>query len=41
MAPNPVPIKEALSQLGIIKNYVRLPLVKLTEAERLNLMKFW
>ncbi len=37
MAPNPVPVKEALSQLGIIKNYVRLPLVKLTEAEKTEL----
>ncbi|MDD3237775.1 MAG: 4-hydroxy-tetrahydrodipicolinate synthase [Candidatus Gastranaerophilales bacterium] len=34
MAPNPVPVKEALSKMGIIKNKVRLPLVTLNEAER-------
>ena len=34
MAPNPVPVKECLSKMGIIKNYVRSPLVELDEAER-------
>lgn len=34
MAPNPVPVKECLAKMGIIKNYVRRPLVELDEAER-------
>lgn len=33
MAPNPVPVKECLSKMGIIKNFVRCPLVELDEAE--------
>ena len=33
MAPNPVPIKQCLTKLGIIDNYVRLPLVPLDEEE--------
>lgn len=37
MAPNPVPIKAALEKAGIIKDYVRLPLVELTEAEKSEL----
>lgn len=34
MCPNPIPIKEALSAMGIIKNHLRLPLVNMTEAEK-------
>lgn len=34
MAPNPVPVKECLSRMGIIDNYVRRPLVELDEEER-------
>lgn len=37
MAPNPVPVKEALAKMGIIKNYVRNPLVELDEQERKEL----
>lgn len=37
MAPNPVPVKAALDRAGIIKEYVRKPLVELTEAEKLEL----
>lgn len=38
MAPNPVPIKAALAEAGIIKNYVRKPLVVLDEQEKAELM---
>lgn len=34
MAPNPVPVKAALEKAGLIKDYVRLPLVELTEAQK-------
>lgn len=37
MAPNPVPVKAALAKFGIIKDYVRLPLVELTEAQKVEL----
>lgn len=37
MAPNPVPVKAVLSKIGIIENYVRRPLVELSEMERLEL----
>ena len=37
MAPNPVPIKAALEKMGIIKDYVRLPLVELTDKQKLEL----
>lgn len=37
MAPNPVPVKAALAKLGIIEDYVRLPLVPLTEAQKTEL----
>ena len=37
MAPNPVPVKECLSKMGIIKNFVRRPLVELDETERKEL----
>ena len=34
MAPNPVPVKAALSYKGIINDYVRRPLVELTKQEK-------
>lgn len=37
MAPNPVPIKAALEKAGLIKDYVRLPLVELTEEQKTEL----
>jgi 4-hydroxy-tetrahydrodipicolinate synthase len=37
MAPNPVPVKAALARLGIINEYVRLPLVVLDEEEKKEL----
>ena len=37
MAPNPVPVKECLAKMGIIKNYVRCPLVELDEDEKNDL----
>lgn len=37
MAPNPVPIKSALEKAGLIKDYVRLPLVELTEEQKTEL----
>lgn len=37
MAPNPVPIKAALAKAGIIEDYVRLPLVELTDAQKSEL----
>ena len=37
MAPNPVPVKAALSYAGIIKEYVRKPLVELDEEEKQQL----
>lgn len=37
MAPNPVPIKAALAKSGIINDYVRLPLVELTDAQKAEL----
>lgn len=37
MAPNPVPVKAALSKLKMIENYVRRPLVELNELERAEL----
>lgn len=39
MAPNPVPIKECVAKLGIIKNYVRLPLVALDSDEKAELFE--
>ncbi len=38
MAPNPVPVKAALANLGIIKEYVRKPLVTLEKTEKEELM---
>ena len=37
MAPNPVPVKEALSRFGMIKNFVRNPLITLDEEEKKEL----
>ena len=37
MAPNPVPVKAALSKNGIIKDYVRLPLVILNYEQKAEL----
>ena len=37
MAPNPVPVKEALSRFGMIKNFVRNPLITLDEDEKKEL----
>lgn len=37
MAPNPIPVKAALEKAGIIKDYVRLPLVELTELQKTEL----
>ncbi|MBQ9245565.1 4-hydroxy-tetrahydrodipicolinate synthase [bacterium] len=37
MAPNPVPVKAALAKLGIIKEYVRKPLVVLDAEEKKEL----
>lgn len=37
MAPNPVPVKAALEKAGIIKDYVRLPLVELNESQKTEL----
>ena len=37
MAPNPVPVKAALSHIGLIEDYVRLPLVQLDEAQKTEL----
>ena len=38
MAPNPTPVKAALADMGLINNYVRQPLVRLTEDEKSELM---
>ncbi len=37
MAPNPVPIKAVLAKTGLIEEYVRRPLVELTESEKAEL----
>lgn len=34
MAPNPVPAKEALAKMGLMKNIVKMPLVTLDEEEK-------
>ena len=39
MAPNPVPVKAALAHKGIIEDYVRRPLVELTQDEKIELFK--
>lgn len=38
-APNPTPAKAALAHNGIIEDYVRKPLVRLTDEEKSNLFK--
>lgn len=38
MAPNPVPVKEVLSKMGLMENYVRRPLVELTKEQSDELM---
>lgn len=37
MAPNPIPVKAALAQKGLIEDYVRRPLVELTDTEKQTL----
>lgn len=37
MAPNPVPIKAALAKAGLMEDYVRRPLVELTDSEKAEL----
>lgn len=37
MAPNPVPVKAALEKTGIINDFVRLPLVELTQYQKAEL----
>lgn len=37
MAPNPVPIKAALEKRGLMKDYVRRPLVELADAQKAEL----
>lgn len=37
MAPNPVPVKAALAHKGLIEDYVRRPLVELTQIEKTDL----
>ncbi len=39
MAPNPTPVKAALAYKGFIADYVRKPLVTLTEEEKIELFK--
>lgn len=39
MAPNPVPIKAALERVGLINDYVRLPLVELTDEQKKELFE--
>lgn len=37
MAPNPVPVKAALAKAGLTNEFVRLPLVELTDAQKAEL----
>lgn len=37
MAPNPTPVKAALAKMGMMQDYVRLPLVELTEEQKVEL----
>ena len=39
MAPNPTPVKAALAYKGIIDEFVRKPLVTLTEDEKIELFR--
>ncbi len=38
MAPNPTPVKAALAEIGLINDFVRQPLVRLTEEEKSELI---
>ena len=38
MAPNPTPVKAALAEMGLINDFVRQPLVRLTEEEKSELI---
>ncbi len=40
-APNPTPIKQILSELNIMNNYLREPLVELTESEKAELRNIY
>lgn len=37
MAPNPVPVKAALAKMGLVNEFVRRPLVELTDAQKAEL----
>jgi Dihydrodipicolinate synthetase family. len=37
MAPNPVPVKAALQKRGLISEFVRKPLIELTEEQKTEL----
>lgn len=37
MAPNPVPVKAALAKIGLMEEYVRMPLVELTPEQKAEL----
>jgi 4-hydroxy-tetrahydrodipicolinate synthase len=37
VAPNPIPVKAALAHKGIIQDYVRRPLVELSDSEKQDL----
>ena len=39
MAPNPIPVKAALSYKGIIEDYVRKPLVRLDDDDKIKLFR--
>lgn len=39
MAPNPVPVKAALAHINLIEDYVRRPLVELTDEQKKELFK--
>ena len=39
MAPNPVPVKAVLAHKGIIDEYLRRPLVELSDKEKSELFK--
>ena len=39
MAPNPVPVKAALARMGIVEEYLRKPLVEMSDADKKELFK--
>ena len=39
MAPNPIPVKAALAYKGLIEEFVRRPLVTLTQDEKIDLFR--